>query len=75
MATAGVVHVRCRIPFLSASFSRGRTLPPLAELTTIRLLAAQGRESQFTDQLLFNWRNTFWGANLKLAQLQVGGPE
>lgn len=31
----------------------------------------QGPESVYYQQLLFNWRNTFWGANLKLALLQV----
>jgi hypothetical protein len=25
----------------------------------------------YDDQLLFNWQNVFWGANTKLAQLQV----
>jgi hypothetical protein len=31
----------------------------------------QGPEQVYDDQLLFNWQNVFWGANTKLAQLQV----
>lgn len=31
----------------------------------------QGPEQVYDQQLLFNWQNTFWGANVKLAQLQV----
>lgn len=31
----------------------------------------QGPEQVYDDELLFNWQNVFWGANLKLAQLKV----
>ena len=35
------------------------------------LACAQGPEQVYDNQLLFNWQNVFWGANLKLAQLKV----